>query len=133
MRGVFEIERRDFYMTSDANFDPRNDFNIKFETVKATCQLEVVNRDSRFGFSVTDYANVIKNIRALENLAPKQKGEIERLSVVTGSTNVASSLNCTIKLSHGLFTVNTLTLPLNCLLIYIHEAKTRCRSRKRKS
>jgi hypothetical protein len=62
MRGVFEIEWQDFYMMPDANFDPANDYGIKFETLKATCQLALVRQDARFAFLVTDYMNVINNL-----------------------------------------------------------------------
>lgn len=105
LRGVFEIDRRSFYMTSDGGFDPENPFGTKLSECKATCRLVPVNRDMSFKFSVNHYPTVIENVRGFEDKAPADTKDtkISILQSLTGENQPILS----IKLSHALFVRKT--------------------------
>jgi hypothetical protein len=125
MAGVFEIDRRDFFFTSDANYHPEKhrDLDKKFESAKATCRLIPVQRDISYQFSAEHFATAINNLRALEKLAatPKDSTIYSTICNIEGGSHG-------IKLSHALFQVNIsphLFLSTIKILIYILRRKSK--------
>jgi hypothetical protein len=100
--GAFEIDKRDFYLLSDGNYFPNNNFGSKFCDVKASCRLMPIRRDPAFKFSNEHYPTAIANIRAIEKIAPCVKNDaitsILYPMFERGSTAISS-----IKLTHNLF------------------------------
>ena len=104
MRGVFQIDRRDFFFTADAKYNPLSKRDFPFSSVKATCRLVPVKRDNRYADSEKDFERVISNLKAFENLAPKEAGE--EVSSVVAQLGGPKVTDASIKLSHTLFKVN---------------------------
>lgn len=65
LAGVFEVGACDFFMTSDAKFNPSGT-SMRFEQIKLHCHLIPVQRDSQFRFSASDFSTVVANIHAIE-------------------------------------------------------------------
>jgi hypothetical protein len=101
LSGVFEIDRRDFYFTPDASFDPANNFGATLEKAKASCWLLPVKRNPLYDFSKTHFPTYIANLNNLENKAPAPP-QAERQSCIV-QTNEGTSA---IKLTHALFEVS---------------------------
>jgi hypothetical protein len=97
--GIFEIDARDFFMTSDAKFNASNTA-IRFDQIKPHCRLLPVRRNSQFAISADDFPTIVSNIHAIEKLVAGRKGP-DDVSVVVTSQGTPTS----IKLSHHLFKV----------------------------
>ena len=104
--GVFEIDRRDFYFTADANFDPSNKFNGQFSKSKATCRLLPVKRHPMYDFAKKHFPMYISSIAALERKAPAPQTATIQSSIV--NTDEGSQA---IKLTHALFQVQSFRHP----------------------
>lgn len=104
LAGIFEIDGRNFFMTSDGKWNSSNPIGTEFFQVKPSCLLLPVQRDPDFIFSSNDFSSIIANIRAIETLANPRKSHDITSIIVTDSTPSSA-----IKLSHQLFIVNNLT------------------------
>jgi hypothetical protein len=98
LAGVFQVDARNFFMTSDGKWNANNPYGTRFDQVKPSCHLLPIQRDTDFHYSSEDFATVIANIKAIENLANPRKTR-EHISVVTENP-------VAIKLSHTLFVVS---------------------------
>ena len=101
LSGVFEIDARNFFMTSDGKWNPNNPLNTRFEQVKPSCHLLPVQRNSDFSFSSNDFQKILNNLKAIEGIANPRKSR-DHTSVIVGDTVQSSA----IKLTHHLFTVH---------------------------
>jgi hypothetical protein len=100
--GAFEIDKRDFYLVSDGNYFPNNNFASKFCDAKASCRLMPIRRDPSFKFSKDHYSTAIANILAIEKLAPCSKKD-NITSVLYPMSEPGSTAINAIKLTHNLF------------------------------
>ena len=108
LTGVFEIDPRSFFMTSDGKWNCNNPLNTRFEQVKPTCHLLPVMRNEDFSFSTNDFPTILSNLRAMKD--PRKSRDT--YSVILSDTNA-------IKLTHRLFTVNLSTCFISLLLVSI--------------
>ena len=97
LTGIFQIDGRNFFMTSDGKWNPSNPIGTRFDQVKPTCHLLPVQRNANFPTSSTDFPSIINNIHAIESLANPHKSH-DNSSIVIGNSTA-------IKLTHHLFTV----------------------------
>ena len=100
LSGIFEIDARNFFMTSDGKWNPNNSLRTRLEQVKPTCHLLPVQRNIDFSFSLNHFPAIINNLRAIEALANPRKTHGSS-SVIVGDTLPSSA----IKLTHHLFSV----------------------------
>lgn len=96
--GIFQIDARNFFMTSNGKWNPNNPLNTRLEHVKATCHLLPVERNSEFNFSAQHFPTIIGNLRAIENLANPRRSH-DTTSIIDKDSN-------TIKVMHRLFIVS---------------------------
>jgi hypothetical protein len=101
LRGIFQIDKREFYMTSDAGYKSRNEWGI--EKSKPNCRLVPVIRDPSFNFTIIDFPKMLNNLHALENLIPHGKNQV--LSVIHHLTG-EGDFHKSIRISHTLFVVS---------------------------
>jgi hypothetical protein len=101
MMGVFEIDARNFFMTSDGKWNSTNVIGTRFDQVKPSCYLLPVERSSDFSFSSKDFPAITTNLHAIETLAVARKSH-DNISVVVNDFTRSSS----IKLTHHLFVVS---------------------------
>ena len=115
LTGVFEIDPRSFFMTSDGKWNSNNPLGLPFHQVKPSCCLLPVRRDINFDFSINDFPSIITNIHAIELLAnPRRSRDVS--SFVTGDPP-------SIKIVHHLFTVRHLLLHHLHIFHYIFQGK----------
>jgi hypothetical protein len=100
--GAFEIDKRDFYLVSDGNYFPNNNFGSKFCDTKASCRLMPIRRDPSFKFSNDHYSTAIANIHAIEKIAPIAKNDTIMSILYSMSESGSTAIN-SIKLTHNLF------------------------------
>ena len=109
LTGIFQIDARNFFLTSDGKWNSNNPLGTHFDQVKPSCHLLPVQRDHDFIFSSTDFLTIVSNLRAIESLANTRKTH-DNLSVIIGDAGQSSA----IKLTHHLFVVRY-TFPLPSL------------------
>ena len=97
LSGIFQIDARNFFMTSDGKWNLNNPLGTRLDQVKATCHLLPVDHNLDFTFSSRDYPNIIGNLHAIENLANQRRSH-DTTSIIVGESN-------TIKIMHHLFIV----------------------------
>lgn len=105
LAGVFQIDARNFFMTSDGKWNQNNPLGVRFEQVKPTCHLLPIQRDPDFSFSTEDFPTIVANLHAIENMANPRKSlarDTSTHSVVIGESNQSTA----IKLTHHLFMVH---------------------------
>ena len=73
LAGVFQINARSFFMTSDGKWNSNNTLGNRFDQVRPSCHLSPVQHDSELAFSIEDYPAIVANIRAIENLPGHHK------------------------------------------------------------
>ena len=116
LTGIFEIDPRNFFMTSDGKWNSNNPLGTRFDQVKPSCQLLPVQRNDEFSYSIEDYPAIIANIHSIENLAnPRKSRDIH--SIIIGDAVQASA----IRLTHHLFVVRCLSYQYRPLLIFIKK------------
>jgi hypothetical protein len=98
--GVFEIDARSYFMTSDGKWNASNTAGTRFDQARATCQLLPTDRDSDLSFSKQDFPTIITNLHAIETLANPKKSR-DTFSNVQGES---PQTNC-LRLTHHLFVV----------------------------
>jgi hypothetical protein len=98
--GVFQIDARNFFLTSDGKWNANNPLSTRLDQVKPSCHLLPVQGDPEFNFSSSDFPMIISNLHAIETLANPRKN-CETLSVVISDSAQSSA----IKLTHHLFVV----------------------------
>ena len=107
LSGIFHVDARNFFLTSDAKWNPNNPLGTRLDQAKATCNLLPVDRNPEFTFSAQHFPNIIGNLRAIENLANQRR-----------SRDIASIIgndSCSIKIIHKLFVVSFFDDSLNSL------------------
>ena len=97
LAGIFQIDARNFFMTSDGKWNSNNPLGTRLDQVKATCHLQPVDRNPDFAFSAHDYPNIIGNLRAIESLANPRRSH-DTTSIIVSDSNM-------IKIMHHLFVV----------------------------
>ena len=103
LSGVFEIDARRYFMTSDGKWNVNNSFNTHFRQVKPSCNLISPQRNTDIHFSQNDFPTIIGNIRAIENLAnPRKSRDAHSLIIEEPGQPPA------IRLTHHLFIVRPL-------------------------
>jgi hypothetical protein len=105
LAGVFEVDARNFFMTSDGKWNQSNAFGTRFDQVKPACRLLPVQRDKDFSFSADDFPTIITNIHAIENLANPRKTR-DTHSIIVEEVGHPPL----IRLTHHLFIVRHLSL-----------------------
>ena len=100
LAGIFEIDARNFFMTSDGKWNSSNPLGTRFHQTKATCQLLPVQCDKTFSFSLEDHPKIIANIRSIENLGNPHKSH-DMHSIIINEQGQSSTL----KLTHHLFII----------------------------
>ena len=120
--GIFEVDARNFFMTSDAKFNPSST-PMRFEQIKPHCHLLPVRRCSQFAYSANDFSTVVSNIQAVEKMVSGRKGQ-DDVSIVVTSHGTPTG----IKLSHQLFKVTCLIvyqmgLQLSLIFVFFQEKK----------
>jgi hypothetical protein len=102
LAGIFEIDARNFFMTSDGKWNANNTIGTRFEQVKPSCHLLPVQRHKDFSLSTEHFPAIIANLRAIESLANPRKIR-DSYSLISGDSPQSN----TIKLTHHLFVVWT--------------------------
>lgn len=97
LTGVFQIDGRNFFMTSDGKWNPNNPIGTRFDQAKGICHISSVQRDPEFSIFSNDFPSLINNLRAIEHLTNPRKSP-ETNSVIIGDSSG-------IKLTHHLFVV----------------------------
>jgi hypothetical protein len=97
LSGIFQINARNFFMTSDGKWNSNNPLGTRLDQVKAACYLLPVNCDPDFIFSMQHYPNIIGNLHTIESLANPQRSR-DTTSIVANDSNA-------IKVIHLLFMV----------------------------
>jgi hypothetical protein len=98
--GVFEIDARNFFMTSDGKWSSNNPLGTRFDQVKPSCRLLPAHRENDFSSFQNDFQTFIANIRAIENLGnPRKSRDVHSIIIEeNGQTQI--------KLFHHLFFVS---------------------------
>jgi hypothetical protein len=104
LRSIFQIDKREFYMTSDAGYKRRNEWGI--EKSKPNCRLVPVIRDPSFNFTIIDFPKMVQNLQTLEKLGPRTNDDV--LSVIH-ELRGEGDFHKSIRISHALFVVSLLT------------------------
>lgn len=97
--GVFEIDARNFFMTSDGKWNSNNPLGTCFNQVKPSCCLLPIQKEE-FSLFENDYSTIIANIRAIETLGNPRKSR-DCHSIIIDEPGQPSQ----IKLFHHLFSV----------------------------
>lgn len=66
--GVFEIDTRNFFMTSDGKWNSNNLLSTCLDQVKPSCRLVTPIRDDDFSSFTNDFQKIVANIRAIGKL-----------------------------------------------------------------
>ena len=119
--GIFQIDPKSFFMTSDGKWNSNNPLGTRFDQVKPTCHILPVQRNDDFSFSAKDYPTIISNIRSIENLGNPRKSR-DIFSTIVGD----SSQPPAIKLTHHLFTVCS-SFHNNIYISFISERRKKFR------
>ena len=98
LAGVFQVDGRNFFMTSDGKWNPNNPIGTRFDQAKGICHILPVQRDPEFSIFTNDFPSFISNLRAIEHLMNPKKSS-ETSSVIIGDS-------AGIKLTHHLFVVS---------------------------
>jgi hypothetical protein len=101
LSGIFQIDARNFFMTSDGKWNSNNTLGTRFEQVKPSCLLHPVQRDAEFIRSLKDFPIIIENLRTIEALGDPRKTR-DNISIVVNDPMHSTSA---IKLTHHLFVV----------------------------
>ena len=104
LTGVFEVDGRNFFMTSDGKWVAGNAIKTQLHQVKPSCLLVPVRRNEDFSFSSNDFPSVIGNIHAIESFANPRKSK-EDASIVVNEIGGSPA----IKIVHHLFVVRSFT------------------------
>jgi hypothetical protein len=104
LSGIFEIDARNFFLTSDGKWNANNSLNTHFYQVKPSCHLLPVERDKDFKFSKEDFPTIITNLRQIEKLKNPHNTQSTYSCIVEEHGHPIA-----IKLSHHLFVVRYLT------------------------
>lgn len=116
LSGVFEIDAKNFFMTSDAKWNSNNTIGLPFHQVKPSCLLLPVERNESFSFSSNHFPTIINNLRAIENLGNPRRSR-DAASVIIGDPPA-------IKIVHPLFIVRYIFILLVILtLTFLKEKK----------
>lgn len=97
LAGVFQIDPRNFFMTSDGKWNQNNAINSRFDQVKPSCHLGPIQRNEDFSLVNDQFSILINNIRTIQNLANPQKSR-DVSNFIVGNPP-------TIKITHHLFVV----------------------------
>jgi hypothetical protein len=100
LTGVFEIDAKNYFMTSDGKWNSNNTLGTRFDQVKPTCHLLPVRRNDNFSFSINDFPAIISNIRAIESMGNPRKSR-DTFSTIIGDSGQSTA----IRLTHHLFVV----------------------------
>jgi hypothetical protein len=103
LSGIFQVDARNFFMTSNGKWNSNNALGTRFEQVKPSCHPLPVHCDPEFAFSLHDFPMIMTTLRAIKNLADPHKSH-DNISVIVGG---AMQLTCAIKLMHHLFVVHS--------------------------
>ena len=99
--GVYEIDARNYFMTSDGKWNSNNPLGTRFDQVKPSCHLSSVQHNTDLAFSTEDYPSIVANIREIENLPGHHKNrEIHSILIEEPGQSPI------IKLTHHLFVVS---------------------------
>lgn len=98
--GVFEVDARNFFMTSDGKWNSNNPLGSRFDQIKPSCRLLPVHRDDDFSLFENDFPKIVANIHAIENLGNPRKSH-DTHSIIIDEPGRPPQ----IKLLHHLFTV----------------------------
>jgi hypothetical protein len=101
LSGIFQIDARNFFMSSDGKWNSNNTLGTRLDQVKPTCHLLPVQRDTDFIRSFEDFPTIVDNLRAIEALGDARKTR-DTMSVVVSDPMHSTSA---IKLTHHLFIV----------------------------
>ena len=96
--GIFEIDPRYFFMTSDGKWNQNNPLGNRFDQVKATCQLIPIKRNEDFSIINDDFSTIVKNIRAIQTIANPHKSRDVSSFLIGNPPNI--------KIIHHLFVVS---------------------------
>lgn len=109
LAGVFEIDAKSFFMTSDGKWNASNSASTRFEQVKPNCHLIAPERigDSDLSFPKEDFPKIISNLHAIEALGNPRKSK-DVYSIIHGESAQITS----IRLTHHLFVVRPFDLHL---------------------
>ena len=108
LAGVFEVDGRNFFMTSDGKWTSENAVKSQFHQVKPSCLLLPVRRHPEFAFSANDYPSIVENIRAIESSTNPRKSK-EDASILVNDSGVSPA----IKVIHHLFIVRLFFLSIS--------------------
>ena len=106
--GVFEIDARNFFMTSDGKWNSKNPLGTRFDQIKPSCRLLAPRRDNSLFIFNNDFPKIIANIQAIENFGNSRTFR-DTHSIVLEETGQPTQ----IRLSHHLFSV--------CFFIYLSK------------
>ena len=101
LTGIFQIDARSFFLTSDGKWNSNNTLGTRFDQVKPSCHLSSVQHNTDLAFSTEDYPSIVANIREIENLPGHHKNrEIHSILIEEPGQSPI------IKLTHHLFVVS---------------------------
>ena len=100
LTGIFEIDARNFFMSSDSKWNSNNPLRTQLDQVKPMCHLLSVLRDKEFSFSAKDYPTILANIRSIETNANPCKSQIIHSTIINDPQKTTA-----IRLTHHLFFV----------------------------
>ena len=100
LTGIFEIDARNFFMTSDGKWNFNNPLSTQLKQVKPTCHLLPVLRDKEFSFSAKDYPTILANICSIEKNTNSRKPQIIHSTIIDNPQQTTA-----IRLTHHLFFV----------------------------
>lgn len=119
LTGVFEVDRCNFFMTSDGKWTSENAVKSRFHQVKPSCLLLPVRRHPEFAFSSNDYPSIVENIRAIESSTNPRKSK-EDASILINDSGISPA----IKVIHHLFIVRLFFLSIsNHLTVFLLDLK----------
>ena len=107
LSGIFEIDARNYFLTSDGKWNANNSLNTHFHQVKPSCHLLPIERDKEFSFSADDFPTIIANLRQIERLKNPHNNQGTYSTIVEDHGHPVA-----IKLSHQLFVVRLTSLSI---------------------
>ena len=99
LSGIFQIDPHNFFMASDAKWNPNNSVSTHLDQVRASCLLLPVDHDTDFNFSAQQFPMIIGNLQAIENLANPQHACSTSSFIINNSNSI--------KITHRIFIVST--------------------------
>ena len=117
--GVYEIDARNYFMTSDGKWNSNNPLGTRFDQVKPSCRLLPAQRNE-FTLFENDYPTINANIRAIETLGNPRKSR-DYHSIIIDEPGQPSQ----IKLYHHLFSVCYQYYQTQTLLTNSYKGKKR--------